>query len=109
MPPMRPEFPAAGAGPTGVHVSCDCGLAGSCVKIRKLVETSSAVTSPRPLLGTGLVNSSAHDTSDPVRPATFDTISSVHVPVEFVPANAVLIDSCGLNRPKNGAPPFWMG
>ena len=107
---MRLEFPCPlfDAPPTAVHTWCDRGLAGSMVKMRKLSDAWSAEVSPRPDCGTGLSKVSDQLESEPVRPETLSVICSVHVPAELCPSSA-LSGSCGLNLPKNGAPPFWIG
>src|SRR4051812_39142290 len=101
MPLMRPESLFDAAGPTAVQVSCESGLAGSCVKIRKLVEASSLLASPSPLLGTGLLKVIDQELRMPVVLAEV-TISSFHCPAALVLRKALSSDSCGLNRPKNG-------
>src|SRR5258705_1286141 len=104
---MRLELPCPlfDAPPTAVHISCDSGLAGSIVKILKLIEAWSADTSPSPDAGTGLSTVSDQFVNDPARPATLSVIFSVHVPAVLCP-RSVLSGSCALKRPKNGAPPF---
>src|SRR5262249_3653271 len=57
-PLTRPELPLSfsAAGPTAVHVSWDCTLAGSSVKMRKLTLAWSATGSPSPVPSPALGN-----------------------------------------------------
>src|SRR5439155_13225054 len=95
------------APPTAVHVVCDCGLAGSMVKMRKPAVAWSAADSPSPVPGTGLVSVSDQLLSVPLAMPE-DLISSVHLPTDSLPLRT-LSGSCGLNLPKKGAAPFWIG
>src|SRR5262249_53631111 len=97
---MRPERPPPtnDAGPTAVHCVCDVGLVGSWVKVRKLAVNWSATGSPRPEPGTELLRINFQLTRVPVRMAESLVISSVQVPSEPWPLNA-LSGSWGLYGP----------
>src|SRR5262245_39514428 len=116
MAPIRPAISAFSPGPfapipfgpTAVQVVEDCALVGSKVKIRKPTVARSATASPRPGLEIGLTRLSDQLLMVPVRPATRSVISRVQAPPEVWLRKAER-GNLGLNRPKNGGPPFWMG
>jgi len=92
------------AGPTAVHVLCDCALATSCVKMRNETVAWSAADSPRPVPGSGLSSVSDQVLSVPAA-AALERITSVHFPLESLPLSTDS-GSCGLKREENGAAPF---
>ena len=116
MAPTRPEISAFSpsplapipAGPTAVNVLVESALVGSWVKMRKLTVAWSATGSPSPVAGIGFVRFSDHELIVPVRPDPLSVISSVQLPPEILFLNT---DSGkrGLNVPKKGGPPFWIG
>src|SRR5205814_1261066 len=68
----------------------------------------SATSSPRPETLIGLTNVSFQLSSCPLLILLELVISSVQSPLTFFCASAAS-GSCGLNRPKNGAPPLLIG
>ena len=108
--PLEPPPPPIDAGPTAVHCWLETASAWPRLKIRKLVLMLSLFGSPSPVVGTGFWKVSDQLLSVPVPPLPVLELvmMRVQVPLASRPANAES-GICGLNVPKNGAAPFWMG